>query len=126
MKIEFSEKQKEVDEKIILVTIMGVLESIKIGGISVEEAEKFVFSPYIVKKLNEKGCNKKIVKIVEKGCELEDVESIIPERFHQVIDEMKQETQKVLQNYDNFNHGFWVVENEQTLAASYVDGKTVL
>lgn len=112
MKVEFSKKQKEVDEKMILVTIMGVLESIKLGGISVDEAEKIVFSPYIVKKLNEKGCNKKIVKIVEKGCELEDIESIIPEKFDQVIDEMKQETKKALQDYENFERDFWVVENE--------------
>lgn len=80
---------EKVDEKIILIAMAGTLETLKNGGITIEEAEKFLFSPYIVKKLKGKKCNEEIIELVLKGCELEDIVSLIPEELNDVIDELK-------------------------------------
>lgn len=102
------ETLEKVDEKILLIAIVGNLEAIKKGGITIEEAEKFLFSPYMVNKLKTKKCDEKIIQIVEKGCELEDIYSLIPEKLYEVIDEMKQEALKLMKKYEEFNKSFWL------------------
>ena len=46
---------EKVDEKIILIAMAGTLETLKSGGITIEEAENFLFSPHIVKELKKKN-----------------------------------------------------------------------
>lgn len=101
---------EKVDEKIILLTIVGTLETLKNGGITIEEAEKFLFSPHMTKKLMGKGCNEKIIDILLKGCELEDIASLIPEKFNKIVDEMKQDALIILKTYEAFNESFWLEE----------------
>lgn len=58
---------KEIlNEKILLISIMGTLEAI-IGGLSITEAQKFLFSPHMVQRLKEKKCNESLIYILEKG-----------------------------------------------------------
>lgn len=101
---------EKVDEKIILLAIVGTLETLKNGGITIEEAEKFLFSPHMTKKLRGKECNEKIIDILLKGCELEDIASLIPEKFNKIVDEMKQEALIILKTYEVFNESFWLEE----------------
>lgn len=103
-------KLKQVDEKIILLTIVGNLEAIKKGGITIDEAEKFLFSPYMVNKLRAKRCDEKIVEIIMKGCELEDVSSLIPEKLNDVINDLKEESISLIKQYDELNESFWIEE----------------
>lgn len=39
-----------------------------------------MFSPRMVNKLKAKMCDEKIVEIIMRGCELEDIASLIPEK----------------------------------------------
>ena len=98
---------EKVDEKIILIAMAGTLETLKNGGITIEEAEKFLFSPYIVKELKKKKCNKDIIELILQGCELEDINSLIPEELNDVIDELKQEIFLLLKKYESFDEKFW-------------------
>ncbi|MBD5476860.1 MAG: DUF3969 family protein [Lachnospiraceae bacterium] len=45
---------KRNDEKILLLAIVGTLETVKNGGITIDEAEKFMFSPYMISQLYSK------------------------------------------------------------------------
>lgn len=111
MKLEFSESGlKPVDEKIILITIIGVLESLENGALTIDEAEKYLFSPHTVRKLYEKKCSLKIIRVIEKGCELEDIASLIPESLSKVIGEIKHEAIGILNSYEEFNKAFWIEE----------------
>ena len=47
---------KKVDEKILLLSIVGTLEAVKDGGITIDEAEKFLFSPHMIKELRLRQC----------------------------------------------------------------------
>lgn len=84
------EKLEHVDEKNILLNVIGCLEAVKNGGITIEEAEKFIFSPRMIETLKGKGYNDKIVELISKGCELEDIASLIPHELEKVLEEMKQ------------------------------------
>lgn len=102
------ESLEKVDEKIILIAMAGTLETLKNGGITIEEAEKFLFSPHIVKKLKEKKCNEEIIELILNGCELEDIASLIPEELNDVIDGMMQKILLFLKKYEPFDEVFWL------------------
>lgn len=101
---------ESVDEKILLTVILGNIEAVKNGAITIDEAEKFIFSPHIKKMLMEKGCNKKIIELIVKGCEFEDINDLIPEKLEEIIEETKQETLKLLKSYKEINNSFWLDE----------------
>ncbi len=105
IKIDILEK---VDEKILLINIIGSLEAIKNRAITIEEVEKFIFSPRVIRKLREIGCNNKIVDIVEKGCELEDIYSLLPEKLEEEIDKLKQEVIEIAQKYEEYSENNWL------------------
>lgn len=106
---EFTKQSiKEIDEKIILISVIGVLETLESNCINIDEAEKFLFSPHMIKLFCDKGCNKKILNILEKGCELEDVNSLFPEKLSQTIVELKQESIGLLSSYKQYNKEFWL------------------
>lgn len=101
-------KLEKVDEKIMLIAIIGTLEVLKNRVITINEAEKFLFSPYMVKQLSERKCDEKIVNIIEKGCELEDINSLFPEKLNKMIDDLKSETIILLKRYEEYNKVFWL------------------
>ncbi|MGN0436886.1 MAG: DUF3969 family protein [Lachnospiraceae bacterium] len=81
----------KMDEKFLLINIVGLLYLLEIDTISIDEAEKILFSPYICKMISDKGCNKKLVELLWKTCELEDIKSIIPEHYYESVVEIKNE-----------------------------------
>lgn len=105
MVIKISEN---VDEKMLLIAIIGNLDSIRNNGITIDEAEKFLFSPYMISELTKKGCDTNIIEIIKEGCELEDIASLIPEKLNDIIDEMKQKSLMLLKNYEEIKEAFWI------------------
>lgn len=96
------------DEKMLLITLIGVFEVLSINGMSIEEAEKSLFSPYMAHKLKAVKCNPKIIKIIEEGCELENIESLIPDRLLGIIKELKERAIKILKEYPQLNNVRWI------------------
>lgn len=99
-----------MDEKILLLSILGTLEAVKDGGITIDEAEKFLFSPHMIKELRLRQCNENIIELIAKGCELEDIASLLPEKLDEVIVELKKETIKIVKNYEEYSNTFWLQE----------------
>lgn len=109
MFISFSESLlTENEEKVLLISIIGILETLKRGGLSINEAEKFLFSPHMIAKLKEKKCSNKIVDILERGCELEDISSLLPHRLESNIDKLIEQSCEVMKTYPIFDKIFWV------------------
>lgn len=98
----------ENDEKLVLVSLLGIIAALKDNSLTIDEAEKFLFSPHMVNKLQIGKCNKKIINIIEKGCELEDIASLIPDKLLKSIDELEQETLEILKEYPRYNKTFWI------------------
>ena len=109
MIINFTDaKMNRTDEKIFLLTIVGSLIALQSDVITIDEAEKALFSPYMVKKLRAKCCDEKIISLIKEGCELEDIASLIPEIYSDTINEMKEDALKLISNYETFDNFFWI------------------
>ncbi len=99
---------KERIEKLLLIDILGALEALKNKKITINESETNIFTPYTFFTLKKKGINKKIINLIHEGCELEDVESLRPEKLDEVIEELKQRTLNLLGEYEEDNKQIWV------------------
>lgn len=98
----------KLNEKILLISIIGTLSSLQHNAISIEESEKFLFSPRMVQILKNKNCNTKIIDLVELCCELEDVMSLIPNQFASTLEKIYKEAIDLLMSYDELNIDFWI------------------
>lgn len=98
----------KLNEKILLISIIGTLSSLQHNAISIEESEKFLFSPRMVQILKNKNCNTKIIDLVELCCELEDVISLIPNQFASTLEKIYKEAIDLLMSYDELNIDFWI------------------
>ena len=58
--------------------------------------------------LKKKGYSKDILQIIEEGCELEDIFSLLPNELDEAIEDIKKESLLLLKNYDEYNNFFWV------------------
>lgn len=109
MKIVTLEKEiNENDEKLVLVSLLGVLIALERNSLSIAEAEKFLFSPYVITKLRLKKCDEKILNILERGCELEDIASLMPYEMEKVLGELEKKTLELLKNYTKFERDHWI------------------
>ncbi|MBR4248061.1 MAG: DUF3969 family protein [Treponema sp.] len=99
---------KERIEKLFLINILGTLEALKNKKITIDESEKIIFTPYTFFTLEEKGVNKKIIDLLQECCELEDVESLCPDKLDKVIEELKQRTLALLDKYEEDKMQKWV------------------
>lgn len=98
MELNVGLKTKADIERFILITNIGIMAAIKEGVISIEEAENYLYSPYSVDRIKNLGINKDVVKLVELGCELEDVESLIPDKLNNSIDEISDASIELLRS----------------------------
>ena len=98
---------KDLEEKILLIEILGCLEALEKKVVSIDEIEKFIFSPRTIRLLREKKCNEAIISIVEQGCELEDYDSLIPEKLMNRIMEMKKSVEACIKEYKEYSQTFW-------------------
>lgn len=104
-----SEKsEKLLNEKKLLISIIGTLEAIKEGAMSITESEKFLFSPHRINQLKRKKYKESLIKILEKGCELEDIDSLLPQNFEKYIEELKVESLEEMKKYESFEQKFWI------------------
>lgn len=107
MKINDNKKNQE---KMIILSIIGSLEAIKCEKVSIDEIEKFIFSPRMCTILSDEGYDKRIIHILELGCEIENIKSLLPDRFENIVDDIKNEALELLNNYDEFDTMYWLEE----------------
>ncbi|MGE5397586.1 MAG: DUF3969 family protein [Chitinophagales bacterium] len=96
MKLGISSKSEI--ERISLVLCLGLINAIESGTVSISEANGYWFNPFTFFSLGNLGLDKKIVGVICHCCELEDVESIIPDKLSSVINNLKAEVIKLLES----------------------------
>lgn len=89
----------------LLVSIIVTLEVLKENGLTINESEKYLFSPHMIQRLKEWNCDKEIIDIIEKGCELEDIATLLPLEFVDSVVKLKKETLAIIKQYE---HKFWI------------------
>jgi hypothetical protein len=76
-------------EQLIAVLCVGICVALKSGTMSINEAENCLFSPYTISVLKQLGLSERAVELIHMGTELEDVESLVPNKLPGAIDELK-------------------------------------
>jgi len=73
----------EVEEsaRFLSALSIGLLVSVQRGAITLEEAERLLFSPRSSRVLNEKGIPSEIGELIMDCCELGDVLDLVPSKF---------------------------------------------
>lgn len=84
------------DEKAILIFIIGILSSLCDETISLDDAEKAIFCPYYSNLLRKLGCASEIIDIIERGCELEDIRSLLPDHFERKVIDLNRHAHECL------------------------------
>ena len=109
MKIEqVNFRKKSSDEKILLLMIVGALTALRERKVSVDEMSYFLFHPGKISKLKQKHCRKEILRIVREGCELEDIEDLVPEALPEAVDELYRRAMKLLGEMEEEKRHVWV------------------
>ena len=94
MKIEqVNFRKKSSDEKILLLMIVGALTALRERKVSVDEMSY---------------CRKEILRIVREGCELEDIEDLVPEALPEAVDELYRRAMKLLGEMEEEKRHVWV------------------
>lgn len=100
MKLKMTSQTERDSNKMILVCAIGLFESIKSDLLTINECEQFLFSPYTTNILEKKGIDKKVIEIIEIAWELEDVESLRPERLDDNVDILINKAKECLKNIE--------------------------
>ncbi len=85
-------------EKLLTVLSLGLTEAIKASVVSIDEAEQLLYSPQVMKLLNDLGFGKELVDLVHLGTELEDLESLLPDRLEDNLSQMTDSAVDALRN----------------------------
>jgi len=78
-------------ERLISIIQLGILTALESEIISIEDAEGYLFNPFTVEKLEKYGLNERVIDVLREGCELEDIQSLIPERLLTNIVRLKEQ-----------------------------------
>lgn len=92
----FETENKYQTEKLLLINLLGIIESLTLNLITLEEAERVLFTPFSIEILQGKQMSKEIINIIHLGTELEDVLSIIPDKYNESLLEMRRLTTECL------------------------------
>lgn len=100
-KLNISLENPEEIERFVLITIVGLLNSLQHNVVSIEDTECRFFSPYTYTTLKKMNVNKDIVELVMDGCLLEDFESLIPDKLDDEIVRIKEKALSLLNKHKN-------------------------
>lgn len=89
MKLSLTIKGKNEIERLLLALNIGLLIALEKGMFKLEELEGYLYNPYSVQILEKMGIDTKVIDLISLGCELEDVNSLIPEKLVKTIQELK-------------------------------------
>ena len=98
------ENKKDINISICLL-MLGTIDAIKSGSLSIMESERYIFSIFFMNKkiVRHLKLDKKVVELIHLSTEIEDVESLIPEKLDYCLEDLRQEileTMKLLPRGD--------------------------
>ncbi|MDK8182619.1 DUF3969 family protein [Paenibacillus sp. UMB4589-SE434] len=83
-------------ERVLSILELGILTALENGVVRIDEIEGYLFNPYTVEYLENLALKKEVIDVIKQGCELEDVESLLPYKLKSTIQALKEETIETL------------------------------
>lgn len=97
MGINISVAERLEIERLILIINIGLLTALKEKLISVDEAENYLYNPYTIERLKKLKVKDEIAELIHLGCELEDVETLIPDKMKGTIEFLKEKSLRFME-----------------------------
>ncbi|MGC6768951.1 DUF3969 family protein [Enterococcus sp. LJL51] len=98
MVISLSASEKSEMERLILVTALGLLESLKNNVLTIDECQNYLFSPYTQSILEAKKIDEAVVATIEKCLFLEDYEDLLPNQLTGYIEQLREDILELIEN----------------------------
>lgn len=100
------EGNKRIEGYILLFSI-GLLKGLEKGVIEISTAEKYLFNPYSINKLQTANVDKRILEAVEGCLELDDINDLLPDEYPLTLNELNNEFLELLSEipYKTFKVG---------------------
>lgn len=89
MNLNLSVNELNEANRMILISTIGLLEALENKKLTINDCQNYLFSPYSLNILQEKGIDANIIELVELGCELEDISSLLPKKLQAAISDIK-------------------------------------
>ncbi len=93
------ENKTEIEQWVATMSL-GICTAIVGGSLTIAEAEARLFNPHTLEQLETLGLAQDLLEIVHLGTELEDVQSLIPERLSQSLTEIEAKALTFLNGID--------------------------
>lgn len=100
MKIKIDIEGKKEIERILAILELGLLTALENNLISIEESEGYLFNPYTMRVMKDNEINESIIDIIHRGCELEDIQSLLPDKLFENVVSLKIKCINVLRELD--------------------------
>ena len=97
MEMVIQVEDKTEIERLLSILSLGLCSALEQGALSIEAAERYLYSPYTLELLQKLNISPEVLQVVHLGTELEDVESLLPEKLDESLAEMKELSFKILQ-----------------------------
>ena len=94
--LEMIIKDKNEIERAVCIINLGILTALEQKLIIIEQAEKYLYSPFSMETLRNLNIRESIIELIHNGCELEDIESLLPEKITDNIQRLKKDTIELL------------------------------
>ena len=101
MKFELDFVDKNSADYIVSLYVLGVLSALSENLISIYHAERAIFTPRIASAAEKLCLHPKLIKLLWDGTELEDVESLMPEKLASSILELRATALELVSELDN-------------------------
>ncbi|WP_066495567.1 DUF3969 family protein [Abyssisolibacter fermentans] len=88
--------EKREIERVLAIIELGLLTALESDSIGIEEAEGYLFNPYTMRKMQECNVSSELIDIVHLGSELEDIQSLMPDKLKENILSLKEKCIDVL------------------------------
>ena len=108
---------EHIRSRVLLLTLIGTCDALRLNVISIRDAEHLLFSPYFMSMLSNE--HNDICDLVHAGTELEDIRCFYPERFFASLNEIQQAALVMLSRLDQLNY-----EDDPWIDALFNQGST--
>lgn len=98
----------------VLIKLIGITEALLKKAITVDEAQYIIFSPYYTETLKKEEVDIEIIKLIESGFVLEDIESLLPDLLDTEISNMRDSALEILLSIEKPKViERWLIENSE-------------
>ncbi len=91
--------------RVVALAVLGATEAVRTGELGIDEATHLLLRPRVMRQLTAAGVGQEIVDLVHSGSELEDLESLLPERVGPALASLAAEARACLVGRPQYGYG---------------------